>query len=102
MTILFTMAIPDDAQVRLEEKVARGEVVPREGLNRDFAASSTDVDGLVTWLKSQDFEIMQVTPDGIYARAPADRIERSLGVTMVRVTKDGLSYTAAQNAPGLP
>ena len=33
------------------------------------------------------------------AQATADQIEKSLAVTMVRVTKDGLTYTAAKDAP---
>ena len=102
MTILFSLGIPDDAQARLEEMVAKGEVVPPEELNRTYAAAPANVDGLTAWLKSQGFEIVQVAPDGIYARAAASQIEKSLGVNMVRVTRDGLTYTAARDAPSLP
>jgi len=102
MTILFSLGIPKDAQAQLEEKVAKGEIVPPDELNKTYSANSADAESLVTWLKSQGFEIVQQSPDGIYASAPAEQIERSLGVNMVRVTKDGLTYTAARDAPSLP
>ncbi len=38
----------------------------------------------------------------VYARASVEQIEKSLAVDMVRVTKDGVTYTAAKNAPSLP
>jgi kumamolisin len=104
MTLLFSLEIPQDAQAQLEERVARGEVVPIEELQRNYSPNPADVEALVSWLKAQGFQITQVSQDGtsVYAQASVDQIEQSLGVKMVRVTKDGLTYTAAQNAPSLP
>ena len=101
MTLLFSLEIPPDAQAELEERVAKGEVIPPEELKRKYSA---DPAKLESWLKSEGFKIVQTTPDGtgIYASASAGQIERSLDVNMVRVTKDALTYTAAQNAPSLP
>jgi hypothetical protein len=61
------------------------------------------VKALVDWLKKQGFKIGKVTKGGtsVYARARVDQIEKSLGVEMVRVTKDELTFTAARNAPSL-
>jgi kumamolisin len=104
MSLLFSVAIPDDAQADLEEKVARGEAVAPGDLTKKYAARPDDVKGLVSWLKSQGYKVTHVTPDntGIYAEATVDNISKSLGVNMVSVTKDGLTYTAAQNAPSMP
>jgi kumamolisin len=102
MTLLFSLGIPLDAQARLEEKAARGEVVSLEEQKKKYAPNPADVETLVSWLKNEGFQIMQVTPTGVYARASAGQIERSLAVNMVRVTRDALTYTAAQNAPSLP
>ncbi|HEV8241297.1 MAG TPA: S53 family peptidase [Thermoanaerobaculia bacterium] len=104
MTVLFSLAISPAAQQELEDRVARGEVVSPEELQGKYAASSTDKDALVTWLRGQGFEITHETPDAtsVYARAPIDQIEKSLGVDMVRVTKEGITYTAARNPPSLP
>lgn len=103
MTVLFSLSVPPAAEADLEEKVAKGQVVPPE-LRKNYQASATDIQTLVSWLKSQGFEIVQVSPDSasVYARASASQIEQSLAVNMVRVTKDGITYTAAQNAPSLP
>jgi kumamolisin len=104
MTLLFSLAIPAELQQDLEARVARGEVVPPDELQKRYAVGKGDVKALVDWLKTQGFRIGKVTKDGtaVYASARVDQIEKSLGVEMVRVTKDGLTFTAARNAPSLP
>jgi len=104
MTLLFSLAIPKEAQDELESRVAKGEVVSFDEMKKSYSPKAADVDGLVSWLKGQGYEILQTGPDGtgVYARAKASQIEQSLQVKMVRVTKEGLTYTAAQNAPSLP
>jgi kumamolisin len=104
MTILFSLEIPPDDEKDLEERVARGEVVPAEELQNRYVPDAGDREKLVKWLKAQNFDVTQVSSDGtsVYARASVDQIEKSLGVDMVRVTKDGVTYTAAKNAPSLP
>ena len=104
MTILFSLDIPSDKEADLEERVARGDVVSLEELQKDYAPKTADRDKLVRWLKAQKFDVTEVSEDGtsVYARASVGQIEKSLGVDMVRVTKDGVTYTAAKNAPSLP
>jgi kumamolisin len=104
MTLLFSFSIPQDLHDDLRARVARGEVVGTDELNKKYVANPNDVNALVSWLKGQGFEIVKQLPDGtgVYARGTVDQIERSLQVNMVRVTKDGLTYTAARNAPSLP
>src|ERR1041385_2905845 len=102
MLVQFALHIPANDEARLEEMVAKGETISPDELNRSYVANAADVERLVTWLKDQKFEIVQVTPDSIYAKATPAQLESSLGVNMVRVTRDGLTYTAAQNAPSLP
>src|SRR5438270_421285 len=103
MTVLFSLSIPASAEADLEEKVAKGEVLSAD-LRKNYEPDAKDVETLVSWLKAQGFDIVQVSPDSasVYARASAAQIEQSLAVNMVRVTKNGLTYTAAQNAPSLP
>jgi kumamolisin len=104
MPLLFSLSIPEDAQAQLEERVAKGKVIPYDELQRDYAPDPANVEALLAWLKEQGFQITKVSDDrtSVYARAKVEQIEQSLGVTMARVTKDGLTYTAAQNAPSLP
>ena len=104
MQILFSLPIPPDAKARLEAKVARGEVVSPQELERDYSAKAADADKLVAWLKEQGFEVTHITPNhtGIYARATVAQISKSLEVQMARVTRDGITYNAARNAPSLP
>ncbi len=104
MTLLFSLSIPDTAQVELEQRVAKGEVVPLSELAGKYAANADDVKNLVSWLQKEGFEHVMPSADGtgVYASAKAGQLEKSLAVTMVRVTKDGITYTAAKNAPSLP
>lgn len=104
MSVLFSLALPSEMQAELEEKVARGEVVSPRELQQTYAVDKADVDKLASWLKGEGFEVEQISPDrtSVYARASVGQIEKSLDVKMVRVTEDGLTYTAAQNAPSLP
>jgi kumamolisin len=104
MEVLFSLSMPKDAQAALEAKVEKGETVSPDELKRSYAPKQGDVDALVNWLKTQSFTGIHVSNDGagVYAQAQVSQIERSLEVQMVRVTKDGLTYTAAQNAPSLP
>ena len=104
MTVLFSLEIPPEKTAELEERVARGEVVSPDQLQRDYVPNAADRDKLVKWLKTQGFDVTGMSHDGtsVYARASVEQIEKSLAVDMVRVTKDGVTYTAAKNAPSLP
>lgn len=104
MTILFSLAIPPNDEADLEERVARGEVIPPDELQQRYVPNAADREKLVQWLKSQNFDVTEVSQDGtsVYARATVDQIQKSLGVDMVRVTKEGVTYTAAKDAPSLP
>ncbi len=104
MTLLFSLSVAPQTQAQLEERVARGEVVPLAELQQAYAPNPTDRAALEAWLKKQGFEITQVSDDGgsIYARASVKQIEKSLAVSMTRVTKEGITYNAAQNPPSLP
>jgi kumamolisin len=104
MTLLFSIAVPDDTQQALQQIIAQGKVVSPGDLNKKYAANPADAKALATWLKSEGFKIEQISADNtsVYARATVDQIQKSLGVNMVRVTKDGITYNAAQDAPSLP
>jgi kumamolisin len=102
MNVLFSLTMPgmDD----LEKRVAAGEVVSQADLAQKYSPKKADVDALKNWLTSQGFQITSESPDGsgVYASATVAQIEQSLAVNMVSVTKNGITYTAAQNAPSLP
>ena len=104
MELLFSLAIPQAAQQKLEDIVARGKTVTADALQRDYAPKAADLNALRDWLTRQGFDAVEASKDksGIYAQATVNQIEKSLQVNMMRVTKDGLTYTAAQNAPSLP
>src|ERR1043166_10062026 len=104
MTVLFSLGPSKDVLNELEAKVAKGETVSPGELQKSYESKDKDRDALIAWLKKEGFEITEVSDDGasVYARATAKQIEKSLDVTMTSVTKDGISYTSAQNAPSLP
>src|ERR1043166_3675075 len=81
-----------------------GETVSPGELQKSYELNDKDRDALIAWLKKEGFEITEVSDDGssVYARASAKQIQKSLAVTMTSVTKDGITYTSAQDAPSLP
>ena len=104
MTLHFQLGLPEDKEAELEAMVARGETVAPETLHQDYSANKADADALASWLKDRGFEIKEISPDNtsIYAAASVSQIEKSLDVSMVRVNRNGLTYTSARNAPSLP
>jgi kumamolisin len=104
MQLHFSLSVPEAAQQELEERVAKGEIVPLDEQMARYGADPASARALEGWLRNEGFEITSVTPDHttIYARAPVSQVEASLGVHMVRVTLDGQTYTAASDAPSLP
>jgi len=104
MTVLFSLELPADKQAEVEAMVARGEAMAPAELQKRYSVGPEDRKALVTWLKGQGYQVDHVSADGasVYARATVDKIAKSLEVNMVRVTRDGITYNAAQNAPSLP
>lgn len=104
MPISFSLMAPAGTDAALEACVARGETVSAAELQTTYAAAPADRAPLVAWLKQQGYSIDHVAADGmtVYARATVAQIEKSLAVDMVRVTKGGITWNAARNAPSLP
>ena len=102
--MVFSLALPDSAQADLQKMVAEGKVVSPTQLNKNYSADAADAKALTSWLKSEGFKIEKIPADrtSIYAEGTVEQIQKSLHVKMVRVTKDGITYTAAQDAPSLP
>jgi kumamolisin len=104
MDLHFSLALPDDAEAELEKLVERGETItPQERLTR-FSARKKDADALSKWLTKNGFTVTHRSADNtsIYASATAAQITNKLQVAMARITRGGLTYTAARNAPSLP
>jgi kumamolisin len=104
MTLLFSIETPKESQKQLEDLVARGESISPEELQSKYSVKAADTKELIKFLRSKKFKIVETSKDGtsVYARAKVAQIEKILEVKMIRVTKDGVTYTAAKNAPSLP
>lgn len=104
ITLSFSLSPPADAESRLENLIAKGETVSPQELGASFGVPASTVDPLVAWLKGEGFAIDSVSSDGtnVFATGTVTQIEKSLAVDMVRVTKGGITYTSARNAPSLP
>jgi kumamolisin len=104
MNLIFSLNMDPALQKELEDKVASGQIVPPSELKQKYVPDQKNIDTLVNWLKTQGFTITKISPNGtaIFASAPVPTIEKALQVTMVSVIKNGLTYTAAKDAPSLP
>ncbi|HEY3556552.1 MAG TPA: S53 family peptidase [Kribbella sp.] len=103
MEVMFSLALPDEGTQSLEDAVARGDVVPAAEL-ASIQASDQQRSKLEKWLTEHGFSIDHVSDDGtsVYATSTVDNLSKQLQVDMVRVTRDGITTTAARNAPSLP
>ena len=103
MEVMFSLALPADSQRSLEEAVARGDVVPAGELAAIRAADGERAK-LETWLEGHGFSVEHVSEDGtsVYTTSTVANLAKQLQVDMVQVTKDGITFTAARNAPSLP
>lgn len=102
LEIHFSFAQPQDKQKELEDQVARGQQPEKAQIAAAFTAKTSDAQPLISWMKDNGYEIVGITSDGVYARASASQIARTLAVNMVPVTKEGITFMAAQNEPSLP
>jgi len=104
LVVSFSLAIPSQAHDDLEALVARGETITPDELNSRYSVDEKEISPLLAWLPTAGYQDIRVSKDrtSVFAKPTVQAIEQSLQVKMVRVTKDGVTYAAAQNAPSLP
>src|SRR5438552_4403534 len=85
MTLHFSLTVAPDIVKQLEERVADGEVIPPTELEKLYGKKAADPQPLVSWLEANGYEVTQRSPDGIYARARASQITKTLQVSMIPV-----------------
>ena len=102
LDIQLSLATPNISQ--LQDRVAKGQIVSEAEIEKNYRPKASDYDALIAWLKTQEFEITQTSPDrtSVYARGTVQQIEKAFQVKMVKVTVGGITYNAAQTAPSLP
>ena len=87
-----------------QDRVSARNPVPPAELERDFLPLATDYEALKQWAVTEGFEITGTDPQrlALFLRGSIRRIQHSLQVEMVRVSRDGRDYHAARTAPSLP
>lgn len=103
-TLNFAFQVPDAAEKELARRVEAGEQIPAAELDTKYALTEADTAPLKKWLASHGYTNVRETPDhlNVFANASADTVAKSMQVDIVRVTKKGITHTAARNAPSLP
>jgi kumamolisin len=104
LTLHFSLAISPAAEEELAKRVESGEQLSAAELDSKYGLGAADIDPLKKWLIARGYRITQETSDhtSIFATAPAETVAKTLEVDLVRVTKNGITFTAARNAPSLP
>jgi kumamolisin len=104
MTVSFSLSPDGGLNEELEEKVAKGEVLPVQDIRDRYGVPDAKIRPLIDWIERNHFEILYKAPDNtsVQARALASNVTKALEVELVRVTNDGITYTSARNAPSLP
>ena len=60
MKVVFSLAIPADAQAKLQQMVADGKVASPKDIVRDFSADPADAKAISFWLKSEGFKVDKI------------------------------------------
>jgi kumamolisin len=104
MDVMFSIDTSDDARAELEKAVSEGRTLAPDDIVSRLGGDPAAVDKLVAWLRSHDFEIREIAADrsAVYARAAGNVVEKILDVKLVPVTRDGVTYMSAKDAPSLP
>ena len=104
LPLLFQLGMSPAKTAELEARVARGDMLTPDEFKANYAPTPAASKQLADWLRDQGFSVSNISADGsaVYAEGDIDKIEKSLAVSMTRVTVDGMTYTAAKTAPSLP
>ena len=88
----------------LQQRIGRGEVVPRSEMDSNYFPTHADYLALKQWLIAEGFRITLEDPSrlGIFAEGTLAQIQRSFQLEMVEVTVKGRDYHAARTDPTLP
>jgi sugar lactone lactonase YvrE len=89
----------------LQQRIARGEQIPRAEMAERYFPLAADHDRLVQWLRGKGIEILRTDENrvAVFARGPVSVVAQALDVTFARVIgRDGGEYTSAITAPSLP
>ncbi len=90
---------------QMQARIARGETIAREELERVYLPLQSEYDAVVQWLTGQGFVITRHDPSRlvVYAQGTLAQVRTSLQVHFVTVTANGgQTYHAADTAPSLP
>jgi len=100
----FSFDINKDAEKDLARRVEAGQRISAADLDSHYGLKDADTAPLKKWLTDNGFTVTHDSSDhmSVFATAPARVAAKALQVDLVRVTKEGITYTAARNAPSLP
>jgi kumamolisin len=103
-TLEFGIALQMRNFAQMQERVARGEIIARDELERVYLPLPADYDALRQWLVGEGFTVTQDDPSRLclFVQGTLARIQRSLQVELVTVTVEGTDYPAANTQPSLP
>ena len=100
----FEVALAMRDYASLQARIAGGEIIPHEEMQRLYFPLEAGYQAVAQWLKDQGFTITQTDPNflSVFARGTVAQIQQGLQVQMARVTVDGEEHSAAESAPSLP
>lgn len=100
----FSVALQMRNFAELEARVARGETMGREELERLYLPLPADYAAVKTWLVAQGFTVTQDDASrlSVFARGTVAQVQSAFQVNMVKVTSEGVDYAAADSQPSLP
>jgi kumamolisin len=104
LTLNFSLAPAAALEDELARRVEQGQQISAQELDSKYGLTEAETAPLKSWLTKNGYRDVKESSGhtSIIATASADVVAKTLEVEFTRVTKDGITYTAARTAPSLP
>jgi kumamolisin len=102
-TVEFQIALKMRNYAELQDRIAKGEVIPADQMAANYYPAASDHADLAQWLENQGLTVKAYNNRLlIEVSGSVATVSRALGVAFSQVLVNGKVYTASQSAPALP
>ncbi len=103
-TLEFEVPLQMRDLAKLQVRVGYSESVSWDDLAQNYLPLQADYDAVCQWLQQRGFTITRTDPNrlAVFASGTLAQIQENFQVQMVKVTVDGVDYSAAASHPSLP
>ena len=98
------VALQMRSRPKLMAKIARGEIISSEEMDREYLPLATEYELVRKWLAAQGMQITGTPANrlSIYVRGTILQLQQSFQTDFVQINVDGANWRAARTSPSVP